>query len=292
MSGNKDNAYLNTTGFTFSQSEGLGGSQVHIGDEVATAGPSHGSMTDRMHVNDQPPIAFPAPQTRDQNMSAPNTEHAPGLASLSEDVNMMRADELQGAQDAAYTEDGEEDDWKDEDDDPAEDDHVEPANLPRKKVQRKRRQPRKRLCKWEPADWEVVVCAMAHNCGRHNLDIQWEEVAKMVHETCTGSALQQAILKLWKKTNNSGRNIPRIHMHWPKRSGGSATKPQTLSGETSGGDHHNPTKDQSTQTDEEVPVVHDQVPATRRRNHRLMALANRNAMFDQFTLQYAAYQQN
>lgn len=82
---------------------------------------------------------------------------------------------------------------------------------------RKVRQPRASLRRWDETDISRALLGIVWACGENGVQIPFDQAAQLVDQTCTASALQQAILKLQTKLNEGGEQIPRIKMNWPKK---------------------------------------------------------------------------
>jgi len=82
---------------------------------------------------------------------------------------------------------------------------------------RKPREPRPSLMKWNDDDWKLVVLNMVSDCGNRGIDIDFDTVANGVKPTCTGAALQQALLKLRVKMLSQGFDVPPpLRMSWAR----------------------------------------------------------------------------
>ncbi|KAJ4353748.1 uncharacterized protein N0V89_005478 [Didymosphaeria variabile] len=82
---------------------------------------------------------------------------------------------------------------------------------------RKVRQPRGNLRRWDENDVSRALMGIVWACGENGVQIPFDQAAKLVDQTCTAGALQQAILKIQTKLNKDGEQIPRIKMNWPKK---------------------------------------------------------------------------
>ncbi|KAL1608164.1 hypothetical protein SLS60_003103 [Paraconiothyrium brasiliense] len=82
---------------------------------------------------------------------------------------------------------------------------------------RKVRQPRGNLRRWDDNDVSRALMGVVWACGENGVVIPFDQAAKLVDQTCTAGALQQAILKIQTKLNKDGEQIPRIKMNWPKK---------------------------------------------------------------------------
>lgn len=82
---------------------------------------------------------------------------------------------------------------------------------------RKARQPRPKLLKWSDNDWKNVVLGIIWACGENGIRIPFSQAAQLVGETCTASALQQAVLKLRCKQIADGHDIPLLKMAWTRK---------------------------------------------------------------------------
>lgn len=82
---------------------------------------------------------------------------------------------------------------------------------------RKQRAPRPKLIKWTENDWKQAVLAIVHACGESGIAIPFDKAAKVVNESCSGGAFQQAILKLRSKLIDEGRDVPTLRMCWTKK---------------------------------------------------------------------------
>ncbi|KAF2012634.1 hypothetical protein BU24DRAFT_494600 [Aaosphaeria arxii CBS 175.79] len=79
---------------------------------------------------------------------------------------------------------------------------------------RKKRDPRPKLLKWDEPCWAQIVIALVSECGKDDVEIPWDRVAKVLG--CTASALQQAILKNRKKLAEKGFIVDSLKMTWKK----------------------------------------------------------------------------
>lgn len=81
---------------------------------------------------------------------------------------------------------------------------------------RKPRAPRNPLIKWDDNDWKQAVLGIIWACGETGLSIPFGQAAQLVSQSCTASALQQAVLKLREKMNAEGHQIPGLRMVWTR----------------------------------------------------------------------------
>lgn len=79
--------------------------------------------------------------------------------------------------------------------------------------------------KWTDNDWKTAVIAIVHACGEANIPIPFDKAANVISEHVTGSAFQQAILKLKQKMSAEGHEIPSLKMSWTKKNQGTSTNP-------------------------------------------------------------------
>ncbi|KAF2680140.1 hypothetical protein K458DRAFT_107436 [Lentithecium fluviatile CBS 122367] len=85
---------------------------------------------------------------------------------------------------------------------------------------RKSRAPRAPLRRWDENDLTKALIGIVWACGETGLQIPFDQAAQVIDNTCTASALQQAILKLHAQMIKDGKQLPKIKMHWPKKGGG------------------------------------------------------------------------
>ncbi|KAF2203721.1 hypothetical protein GQ43DRAFT_246763 [Delitschia confertaspora ATCC 74209] len=82
---------------------------------------------------------------------------------------------------------------------------------------RKARMPRPKLMKWTDDDWKLAMLCLVHVCGEMNNHLPFEETARMINPNCSGSALQQALLKLKQKFKDEDKYCPdTLTMSWSK----------------------------------------------------------------------------
>ena len=84
---------------------------------------------------------------------------------------------------------------------------------------RKQRQPRGKLIKWTDNDYRQALLGIIIACGEQDIAINYERAGQIVKPTCTGSALQQALLKLRGRQLLEGNDVPKMTMKWPKKDG-------------------------------------------------------------------------
>ncbi|KAF2272282.1 uncharacterized protein EI97DRAFT_229212 [Westerdykella ornata] len=134
---------------------------------------------------------------------------------------------------------------------------------------RKEREPRPKLMRWNDADWRRAVLSLIGVCGEVGIAIPFEKVARSINENLTGTAFQQALLKLRTRMTDEGYEVPVLKMRWSKKDDDnntvSATSPLNTGEGNSGGTTTNlneqekvkvvwrtprrkPTKDQEVQT--------------------------------------------
>jgi len=88
---------------------------------------------------------------------------------------------------------------------------------------RKSRAPRAPLRRWDENDLIKALIGIVWACGEAGLPIPFGQAAQLIDDTCTASALQQAILKLHAQMLKEGKQLPKIKMHWPKKGGDKST---------------------------------------------------------------------
>ncbi|KAF2004379.1 hypothetical protein P154DRAFT_572039 [Amniculicola lignicola CBS 123094] len=85
---------------------------------------------------------------------------------------------------------------------------------------RKARAPRAPLKKWDQNDWKMGLLGMISECGMDGTKINFSKSARWIGPSVTGSAFQQAVLKLRDKMIKDGivkkENMPPIRMAWTK----------------------------------------------------------------------------
>jgi hypothetical protein len=84
---------------------------------------------------------------------------------------------------------------------------------------RKSRAPRAPLRRWDENDLTKALIGIVWACGEAGLQIPFNQAAQLIDDTCTASALQQAILKLHAQMLKERKQLPKIKMHWPKKGG-------------------------------------------------------------------------
>jgi hypothetical protein len=84
-------------------------------------------------------------------------------------------------------------------------------------IPRKPRQPRAKLLKWDDNDWKNVALGIVWACGDNGIQIPFGQASQLVSESCTASALQQALLKLRAKQISEGHQIPPLRMAWTRK---------------------------------------------------------------------------
>ncbi|KAF2253700.1 hypothetical protein BU26DRAFT_560982 [Trematosphaeria pertusa] len=87
---------------------------------------------------------------------------------------------------------------------------------------RKPRAPRAPLLKWNAEDYIKGLFGIVFACGELGIQIPFDMAAQVVSDTCSGGALQQALLKQRVKMNNDGYQIPTLKMSWTRKGDKSA----------------------------------------------------------------------
>lgn len=82
---------------------------------------------------------------------------------------------------------------------------------------RKVRKPRAFLRQWDEHDVTRALMGIVWAAGENEIRLPFDQAAQLVGETCTASALQQAILKIHSRLNDEGAQIPKIKMSWPSK---------------------------------------------------------------------------
>jgi len=83
--------------------------------------------------------------------------------------------------------------------------------------ERKIREPRGQLLRWDGRTIELALLGIVWACGQCGLKIDFDMAAQWVDINCTGSALQQAILKLHTRLKDAGLQLAPVRMMWPKK---------------------------------------------------------------------------